>query len=197
MYIHGFYTQGNIAKFLARAEDQLTPSEFYNTILEQQNLDPANFFCSSVPITDKGYVFIVTEHPGKQAAYRTMLNKAQMRTRSAEILRNPLIGVAVTESPVYLNDDDEVEGISTAVVDEQSGLMFLFQSGFSYIRLVTVWNTRSRVFYAKPNTKVIKLRANGFMEANPDNIPEVIIMREADSRKKKPNKFNTRTWRKE
>ena len=69
MYIRGFETQNDIAKFLSRAEDQMTPKEFYNYVLTQQNCDPENFYCAAISIGDMDYVFIVTEHPNKRILY--------------------------------------------------------------------------------------------------------------------------------
>lgn len=196
MYIRGFETQNDIAKFLSRAEDQMTPKEFYNYVLTQQNCDPKNFYCAAISIGDMDYVFIVTEHPNKRILYRSIMSQAQMRLRSAEILRNPLIGASVTEHPVFLNDEGQVEGVSTAVVDEQSGLIFIFQAGFSYVRLVTMWNTKERTFYATPGSNVIKLRASGFVETNQENIPEVVVKKDG-YQPRKGQKYKTRTWHKD
>ena len=198
MYIRGENTQGNIAKFLAVKENTLSLNDFYRAILHEQEEDPENFFCSFVEIADEHRIFAATEHPFSKA--RGKMTKDAILERSMSLLRNPLLGSAVTEHIIFIDDNGNLasaDGFSTtAIVDDETSMVFVFQAGFRFVRLVTIWNCKRSPFMAKPYTKVIRLRANGFVESNRSAIQNVIFLKEDIKRKDlKPKKHDTRVMR--
>lgn len=178
MRIKGEDGQGNLRRFLSIQESRESSSKFFCTLLNMQNEDPDRFFCTCVKITDEQYAFIISNHPNHRLN-RTYMTKQTMQDRCVELLQNPFIGAAVTENPIILDDNGQCipamasSNGQTAIVDEINHTVLLFEAGFQYIRLVTIWNTMDRKFYIDEKARVIKLKSNGFLECNIKNIPEI------------------------
>lgn len=194
MYIKGFNNQGDLRKFLCIKESTLTSAQFFQALLKIQKEDPKYFCCRAVTINNTQYAFVVGEHPYKRSGFRTFYSRKQILERCVELLENPFLGSAVTENSICINDEQKCVAwnpdgtMATAIVDEETGLIFIFEAGFQYVRLVTLWNSSDGVFFMWPGTKAIKLCANGFLENNLSNIPEITMAN------KPPKKRKNRTY---
>ena len=179
MYIKGFNNQGDLRKFLCAKENSLTSSQFFQYLLRLQKEDPQYFYCSAINIGGTQFAFVVGEHPDKRSGFRTFYSRKQLRERCMELLENPFLGSAVTESPICIDDANKCVAwnpdgtMATAIVDEETGLIFIFEAGFQFVRFVTLWNISDGVFFMRKNTKAKKKKKNGFLESNFDNIPEI------------------------
>lgn len=198
MYIRGENTQGNIAKFMAIKENTLSLNEFYRSILHEQEEDPDNFYCSFVEIASEPRIFVATEHPLRKS--RGTMTTNEILARCVYLLKNPLLGSAITEHIVYIDDDGNLtnsDGYSTtAVVNDKTNMVFVSQAGFRYVRLVTIWSCKRSPFMAKPYTRVIELKPNGFVKSNNLNISNVIFLKDDIKRKDlRPKKYDTRVMR--
>ena len=180
MYIRGFNSQGDLRKYLCRLEDSLTKSKFFQKLLELQKEDPKYFYCRAITIGEDKFAFVVGEHPDKRSGIRGNYNPRQIRERCVTLLENPFVGAAIIAHSICINDEgnevvswNDHDFMATAVVDEESGLIFIFEAGFQYVRLVTIWSVTSGVFFMHPDTTAIKVSKNGFLENNLENIPEI------------------------
>lgn len=179
-HLQGYNNQGNLALFLAKREDELTMSRFYQELLELQKSDPLSYSVAGVTVAGEKVALLISRHATFRASYRLSAMSHFLEQRCAEILKNSVVGAEILLHTLYLNEEGNqtvsCDGIvSTNVVDMLSNTIFSFQAGFQYIRLATVWNLEDGVFFAKPNTSVLKLNRDGFVITDPELIPEVRI----------------------
>lgn len=118
---------------------------------------------------------------------RGAFNRYETLERCVELLQNPLIIPYISNYHVSMDDDDRIVENETgyrtiAVIDDKSGMVFIFQAGYQFVRLVSVWNLRDGMFMAKPFTKVIELMQgitpHGFLETRPNLMRNVIFLKE-------------------
>lgn len=188
MYQHDFYIkgendQGNLRRTLTIQESKSTQAEFFRFLSEMQEYNPYNIYLKTISVEGSKYAFLITSHPDRRIEERTCLNRVELRQRCSELLADPFITSRVTEYPLYMDDDgytitsgDDTRSGSTAVVDERTNVIYLFEAGFQYIRLVTTWSVKSGVFYADKGTFPIKVRVDGSIEANKENIQEIQVV---------------------
>ena len=180
MFVHGYNTQSDMARFLCRRERDLSFKQFRSSLLKTEALDPENFSVTDITLTERHYLFVSSEHAFKRMRIRGAFNRY-------ELLQNPLIIPYISNYHVSMDDDDRIveneAGYRTiAVIDDKSGMVFIFQAGYQFVRLVSVWNLRDGMFMAKPFTKVIELMQgitpHGFLETRHNLMRNVIFLKE-------------------
>lgn len=180
-HVRGENNQNDMEKFLAVNEDRSkNQADFFRVLTRYQADDSNNVSLSFMNVSGLQYGLLVTEHPFKRASTRSALSKSQVCKTCLRLLSNGGIGARVIEHPVYLGDNGKAEFDEnigfTAIVDEETNLIYIFQAGFAWIRLVTIVNINSdRPVFAYNDTQVLKLRADGFLVCNEADIPEVIV----------------------
>lgn len=187
MFVHGYNTQSDMARFLCRRERDLSFKQFRSSLLKTEALDPENFSVTDITLAEQHYLFVSSEHAFKRMRIRGAFNMYETLERCVELLQNPLIIPYISNYHVSMDDDDRIveneAGYRTiAVIDDKSGMVFIFQAGYQFVRLVSVWNLRDGMFMAKPFTKVIELMQgitpHGFLETRPNLMRNVIFLKE-------------------
>ena len=187
MFVHGYNTQSDMARFLCRRERDLSFKQFRSSLLKTEALDPENFSVTDITLTERHYLFVSSEHAFKRMRIRGAFNRYETLERCVELLQNPLIIPYISNYHVSMDDDDRIveneAGYRTiAVIDDKSGMVFIFQAGYQFVRLVSVWNLRDGMFMAKPFTKVIELMQgitpHGFLETRHNLMRNVIFLKE-------------------
>ena len=187
MFVHGYNTQSDMARFLCRRERDLSFKQFRSSLLKTEALDPENFSVTDITLTERHYLFVSSEHAFKRMRIRGAFNRYETLERCVELLQNPLIIPYISNYHVSMDDDDRIveneAGYRTiAVIDDKSGMVFIFQAGYQFVRLVSVWNLRDGMFMAKPFTKVIELMQgitpHGFLETRLNLMLYVIFLKE-------------------
>lgn len=180
-HVRGENNQNDMEKFLTVNEDRSkNQADFFRFLTRYQADDSNNVSLSFMNVSGLQYGLLVTEHPFKRASTRSALSKSQVCKTCLRLLSNGGIGARVIEHPVYLGGNGKAEFDEnigfTAIVDEETNLIYIFQAGFAWIRLVTIVNINSdRPVFAYNDTQVLKLRADGFLVCNEADIPEVIV----------------------
>lgn len=181
-YVRGEKTQGDLRRAFVQAEGSLPPAAFAAVLASRQANDKS-FHLYTTQVAGDEYILITTRHATYRALGRSCISGKQLRQRAVELCSNAFIGRRIIATPLGLADDGKsveptnLEGNgSTIVVDEVTGLLFIFEAGFSFIRLATVHNIRKdRPFVTYRGTCLLKVKMDGELENNPDNIPEVKI----------------------
>ena len=98
-----------------------------------------------------------------------------------EILANPFVRALATRAPLTLDADGKVRPIwmgaevpdsgQTVVLDAQHQMVYAFEAGRRYIRLVTARDVKHQQFYAHKGAAVIKVWSDGLIGTK--NIDEV------------------------
>lgn len=132
---------------LCKREMEDSTRVFYAYLVDLQEKDPENFYCAEADVCGDKFMFLITEHPDTRRKERSEMSRWQLQRRCMEIVQNSCIGAAITQHPCKIGDNGKVSctnGVgSTVVVDEATGLTLVFECGFSFIRLVTLWQTGS------------------------------------------------------
>lgn len=187
MFVHGYNTQSDMARFLCRRERDLSFKQFRADLLQAEKLDPENFSVTDIILAEKCYLFVSTEHAFKRMRIRGAFDRYATTERCIELLQNPLIIPYISNYHVSMDDDDRIveneAGYRTiAVIDDKSRMVFIFQAGYQFVRLVSVWHLRDGMFMAKPFTKVIELMKgitpHGFLETRHHLMKNVIFLQE-------------------
>lgn len=165
------YTNQNLAKTLPLNESRLSKGEFFKWLRRSAELDPKNFLLGCVEIErDYGpevYPVIVGEHARKRTHQRTWSSTEQVLEKAINLLRIPMIGQVVVENPVVWNDElgaavpfEEGGSNGVVVLDERDNLAIVFDCGFSYIRVATIYGYAPK-FRLRHGNLVIQISASG------------------------------------
>lgn len=188
MYIHEFNDQ-QLSRFLTINESRYTKKDFFAFLCRCQDNDKRNFWLRCMSIAGISYALVIGEHFNKRVKERAWLSVQQQRDLIVNLLEDDLIGSVVTSNPVMYEDETKKvipyctdSGImATAVVDEVSGYIVLFEAGFTYVRGITIW-TIGRPFGLRKDTTAVKRCKDYSIINNPADIPEVYYQRDKTRR---------------
>ena len=145
MKINGENNQ-NLGELLPRLEATLSTSEFLQRIRRFSELDPENFLVGNVVVDGKSYPVVVGEHVRKRCAQRTFLTMEGILEKAIRWLSSPMVGPRVVEDPVLWDEEShdvvpfEEEGhVGTCLQLEEEYLILIFEAGFNYIRVKTIY----------------------------------------------------------
>lgn len=115
---------------------------------------------------------IIGFHAMKRFMERTFMTPDDVLGKVLDILSDPLIWPRVVENQVMYDDDANkvvsVNGdgiMATNVKFEADGIVYVFECGMSYIRLVTVWTGYTERFVSK-NSAVVNIARSGAFSYN-------------------------------
>ena len=91
MFVHGYNTQSDMARFLCRRERDLSFKQFRSSLLKTEALDPENFSVTDITLAEQHYLFVSSEHAFKRMRIRGAFNRYETLERCVELLQNPLI----------------------------------------------------------------------------------------------------------
>lgn len=175
-----------MSAFMTRAEGRMTATAFMEFLNKCQENDPANFMLNTLKQGNEYIAVILSQHAFKKKNQRTFFSRSKLTERVMTILSNPYIIGRVRSHQVMWDDDSrkvipfEDDGfMATAVYDEETETVFVFESGFNYIRLMTVCGVSENNKYRMvPRTVPIRLSKTGAIECRPENIPEIYYRKE-------------------
>lgn len=191
--------QGNLRKFLVNQEDTIRQKDNFFAIMHEAAKNSLAFRVALVHIDGAPYTLVVGKHADIRIRQRTIIDDTDFLARVAGIASHELIGPAIVENPFVIDDgrihpeaeDDPQDNGTAIVIDEEINAGFVFESGYRFINLLTVFATNElrhvnyirngeienpyKVFKTEAGTKVIKICKGGFLEFRPERIPEVII----------------------
>lgn len=140
----------NLGRLLPINEAKMTKARFIEFLKDSARLDPENFKLGNVVIEGddgpKNWPVVVGEHSIKRLRERTYMIPDDILRKAISLLSNPLIGTEVTRHPIFWDEDTREavdfngDGIMATVVKlEAENMVFIFETGCEYIRLVTLW----------------------------------------------------------
>lgn len=171
-----------MSAFMTRAEGRMSATAFMEFLNKSQENDPENFMLNTLKVNEEYVAVVLSEHVFKRAMQRTIFTRAKMIERVMALLSNPYVIGRVRSHQVMWDDDqhkvisfDEDGIMATAVYDEESGTVYVFEAGFNYIRLKTVCGVSvDNPFRVTTSlTAPIRLSKTGAIECRPENIPEI------------------------
>lgn len=181
--------QSNLNYFLAKAENRLTEREFWSFLNNNQAGDPKNFRVKSMVVHGEQFAFIITSHSYQRAKLRSCWVRERVEKIAERLLNNALVCAKVREHTLFWDDDagrtaafDDDGILATVVVDQETSSCWVFEAGFHYVRLKTMFDVIRRKdsinypdrFRVRPNTEVIRLNRDGSIEYDISQIEEVI-----------------------
>ncbi len=187
MFIRGFYTQANMARFLCKKERDISFKQFRAELRQAEELDPENFSVTDIILAKQEYLFVSSEHAFKRMRIRGAFDRYATIERCIELLQKTSLTSLVSIYRVFMDDDgqivENVAGYSTfAIIDVVNDMVYILQAGYQFVRLVTLWNLKDGMFMAKPFTKVVEFRPGltkeGFMEVRHEQMSNVIFLQE-------------------
>lgn len=169
-----------LTQYLTHLEATMTTSDFYCKLLADQKLDPENFTVASINTPEGSYAVIFGQHSYKRGAERINMPRNQVINETTRILSNPILSSFIIQFPIQWDDETENavpagkdgKTMSVAVMDELSGRIFVFECGYTYIRLNTVWLPKSEKFVVQHNAIAVRLNINGTIEQREECIKE-------------------------
>lgn len=172
---HDPYIRGeentDLGTYLPKMEVTVSSEKFNDLLVEMRKDDPENFQLGFVTL-DGGFgpqewAVVVGFHPLKRFMERTFMTKMEVMDRITRILRNRLIGPRVVKNTVSYDEDkrqvvaENDAGVRTTTVkDEAEGIVYIFESGYSYIRLVTIWTGKVERFKTHDTATITISKAN-------------------------------------
>ena len=108
MFVHGYNTQSDMARFLCRRERDLSFKQFRSSLLKTEALDPENFSVTDITLAEQHYLFVSSEHAFKRMRIRGAFNRYETLERCVELLQNPLIIPYISNYHVSMDDDDRI-----------------------------------------------------------------------------------------
>lgn len=161
----------NLGQLLPMNEARMTKGRFIEYLKDSARLDPENFKLGNVVIEGeigpKNWPVVVGEHSIKRLRERTYMVVDDILCKAISILSNPLIGTEVVKHAIFWDEDTREavdfngDGITATVVKlEAENMVFVFESGCEYIRLVTLWSGDVSK-YATYNSAVVFVNKDG------------------------------------
>lgn len=186
MYIRNFNDQ-DMTKFLTINESRYNVRAFYNFLADTQKRDPRNIMLKCMKSCDEDFAFILSQHVFKRAPSRSFLSNQRLQAMASALLGNSIIASIVRSHPVVWDADAckpipfNDDGImATAIVDVASGYIIVYEAGFSYVRVKTMWDISAGAFNMNGTTIAVRLNADGRLELDQANIVEVRPIRHRD-----------------
>jgi len=170
----------NLRVFLAKNEAMRSYGDFLEIVKMNASLTPEDLKVGAVTVEGTprpNKIVVVGEHSLKRQSQRTkdgwMFHvKEQLLSKAISILSNPLIGSEVAKHQVVWDNarrevvplrDDKIMG--TVVKLEAENVVYVFEAGKSYIRLVTMWTGNVHKFTAY-NCSVVNVSRCGAITIN-------------------------------
>lgn len=158
----------NLTKFLTRAEATKSVKDFFQFLTDASQLDPENFAKYGFKFFDEPYILILGQHAFARAGSRCFMTAFQLKEKVMEQLQNPLVVARILLYQIYMDDDGNIQSVngmsahSTIIVEKP--YVFVYESGFSYIRLKTVWDLRDGNFMLRPEyDSYVELKEDEFV----------------------------------
>lgn len=161
----------NLGVYLPKMEANVNSKVFSDILVRMAKDDPENFQLGFVTINGvlgpQEWPVVVGFHPLKRFLERTFMTKMDIMNQITRILRNPLIGPRVVRNTISYDDvkkkvvADNDAGVKTTTIKvEASGIVYIFEAGYSYIRLVTVWSGNVAKFVGYDTATITITKAN-------------------------------------
>jgi hypothetical protein len=168
-----------LTKFLTRNESRLVQSAFFIKLKEEHENDPKSLMLASKKIGGDDFVIIIGGHGIERVRERSMLSPTMLMETILELLeKHPLVGAAIKENAIFMDDDgavvpySESENTATVILYEGCPVILVVEAGFSFIHVKTVLQRKETVFVQKDN-QVIKVLKDGTFISCIGEIPEI------------------------
>lgn len=155
--------------FLTKAEATKGARQFFQFVTQASELDPKNFAKFGISLFDSPFVLILGQHALARAHSRCFMSEYQLKEKVMRQLANPLVAARILYNQIFLDDDNKIQSVndvtaqSTVVVE--APYVFVYEAGFSYVRVKTIWDLRMGHFILRPEYDTyIELKDGEFIE---------------------------------
>ena len=159
-----------MSKYLCKTEERVSVKELQDKLIEAASLDPQNMKVGAVQIPGESVKrpVVVGEHALKRGGTRLGVDAGKVLSMATDALSNPFIGAEAVSHPVFWDDvsdqvapfeDDRIA--STIVVDQSSRYTLIFEAGFGFILLKTVWDNCFGELRTSTTNMVVNVDKNG------------------------------------
>lgn len=165
-----FYEKSqNMSKFLAKVEERVTEQDLLEELISAASYDPENMKVGTVllPGEEIRKPVVLGEHTISRAGKRLGLDAGEALRMAIDALKNPLVSQEVFKHTIVLNDKEEIVSFdddnitSTILVDKKSRYTLVFEAGFNYILLKTVWDNCFGELRTNKTNIIITIDRNG------------------------------------
>ena len=180
--IKGYDDQGDMALFLTRAEHDNTKRGFSTILCRAQQYDSRNFRIRAEVVQGEVFTLVVTTHAFKRGSSRCFWPAERVMDEAERVITNHLVAARVRSHGLILDEDTmkpttfEGDGINgTAVFDQKTGVVFVFEAGMEYVRLKTLMMLYDSECFRvnRADTDAMRLNTNGTVECDPTRIEEI------------------------
>lgn len=174
--------QPNIPKFVASAENRLSPRKFCEFLCVAQKADPTGFRVKDIECHGETFSFVMGNHAMSRGRRRSCWTTDRVQQVADRVVSSPLVNAVVRSHQVFWSDEDrktvayDPDGITaTLVVDSKTHSCWVFAAGVNYVLLLTMLELASNEdqYRVRPNTDVIRLNEDGSVEYDVSRIHEV------------------------
>lgn len=141
----------DLGRTLPLNEGRMTEQEFRKFLDDSARYDPENFQTKNIVFEDgedtQVWAVVIGEHSIKRLSQRTFMIREELMDKVLAVLKCPGVGKTVRDHQICWDDENQKtvdlndDGIKvTTVKIEGADLVFVFECGFTYIRLVTMWS---------------------------------------------------------
>lgn len=163
----------DMSRYLANLESRLSQKDFYSQLLKAQELDPENFRVGTALIPGEEFprAVVIGGHTMLRGDRRLGLSPDKLLEMAIHDLENPFVGVEVVQHPVVIEGNEVVEfeedGInSTVAIFEGKRYALVFEAGFNYILVKTVWDSHFGGIRTAKTNAVIRIQENRAVTRN-------------------------------
>lgn len=131
------WNRQNLTGLLTKMENSLSASQMTKRLHQQAAMDPDNLICLQIGET----AVVIGEHAIKRAVHRCFMTKRSLADELQRIL-TPDVVAAIAANVICYEDGKLVrcnDYYATVVSDSRTGRTFVFEAGFSFINVKTVW----------------------------------------------------------
>lgn len=162
----------NMSKFLTKTEERISSKELLEKLIDAASLDPENMKVGAVQVPGEEYKrpVVLGEHAISRGSKRLGLDTGDVLRMAINALKNPLVSNEVVEHIVVWDNTQnsvvayEEDGIThTVLVDDMSRYTLIFEAGFEYILLKTVWDNCFGELRTNNTDMVVRINKNGAM----------------------------------
>lgn len=180
MYINGENAQ-HLSTFLTQAEDRYNQEDFFAFVEGQQELDSNSISCVRHTFGNKQYLLVFGEHAKKRNSRRLYVTDDELMDEVLHQLNNQKVLHELLENQVYYDEDHQracnfsgTDICCTIVLQEGRHMAIVYETGFTYIRVKTVWDTRLGKFFLQNTAAPVLIHSDGSITVDPTRISFVI-----------------------
>jgi len=157
------FDNNNLALKLTMAETDLSHEQFVELLNHEAEAHPTELHVLPLQGKHADTILIFGAHTDGRTDERTELTSKEFIDIAQRLLSNELVFAKITQNPVFYDDVtkrivdfNDTHLTSTAVIDVQSGYVFVMEAGFTYVRVKTIWRISDH-FMVRDDTTLLRV----------------------------------------